>query len=211
MLIPMPPEGRRRDPILSMLASMDSRSPDPKEERVGIYHIDHFGSSDFLRSFEHYPDFDPIAVTDNMPAQVKEDAYEGMVSRDGYGVCDSVEQLLAHFPELEAPGSEFVVTLTELHKADQPSSGGWRWHKWGPYIGTHEIQCEYLYNEVGIESVLIYHIYERIDYDAMTTEQLKELYKKKYYRDFGPDAHEWIGEDDAQVRVALLRAFRRGA
>ena len=98
MLIPMPPEGRRRDPILSMLASMDSRSPDPKEERVGIYHIGHFGSSDFLRSFEHYPDFDPIAVTDNMPAQVKEDAYEGMVSRNGYGVCDSVEQLLAHFP-----------------------------------------------------------------------------------------------------------------
>ena len=210
MLIEMPAEYRRPDPILSMIASINGNDPVSREERTGIYRIGHFGSSDFLRSWEQYPDFDPIPVTDDMPAHMKEDAWEGGVSRNAYGVCDSIEQLLKHFPELEAPGREFVVTLSEVRKDNQPSSGGWRWHKWGPYIGAHDPQYEYLYDEVGIEAVLVYHIYERIDYDALTTEQLRERYKEKYYREFNHESRGWQGEDEASQRAALLRIFQRG-
>jgi hypothetical protein len=38
--------------------------------------------------------------------------------------------------------------------------GGWRWHKWGPYIGTQEPKCEYIHDEPEIEEVFTYHVYE---------------------------------------------------
>lgn len=209
MLIPMPAQYQRPDPIFAMIAAVNGNDPTTREERVGIYRVGHFGSSDFLRGWESYADFAPLPVTDAMPPHMREDAYDGSVSRNSYGVCDSVEQLLAHFPELEAPGREFVVTLTEVRKADQSPTGGWRWHKWGPYIGNHNPQYEYLYDEEGIDAVLVYHIYERIDYDAMTTEQLKARYKEKFYREFNAESREWPGEDEAAQRAALLRVFQR--
>lgn len=210
MLIEMPAEYRRPDPIFSMIAAVNGNDPSTQEDRVGIYRIGHFGSSHFLRSWEQYPSFDSIPVTDTMPAHMKEDAYEGQLSRNAYGVCDSVEQLLAHFPELEAPGREFVVTITEVRKENQSPDGGWRWHKWGPYIGTHEPQCEYLYDEKGIEAVLVYHIYERIDYDAMTTEELKQRYDAKFYREFDSTSRHWRGDSEGAIRGGLLAALKRG-
>lgn len=210
MLIEMPAEYRRPDPVFAMIAGVNGNDPQTREERVGIYRIGHFGSSDFLRGWDHYADFDALPIPDDAPARMREDAYDGVVGRNPYGVCDNVEQLLKHFPELEAPGREFVVTLSEVRKDSQPSSGGWRWHKWGPYIGSHDAQCEYLYHEVGIKSVLVYHIYERIDYDALTTEQLKERYKEKYYRDFNSECHHWQGDGEAAVHAALLKTFKRG-
>lgn len=78
-----------------------------------------------------------------------------------YGVCDCYTQILEQCPTLQDPDREFVVMLCEVRRAEQPASGGWRWHKWGAYIGTHDIQCEYLYDEVGIDSVFCFHIYER--------------------------------------------------
>lgn len=59
----------------------------------------------------------------------------------------------------EAEGT-YLVTITEFHKADEPSEGGWRWHKWGPYLGAHEPQCEYLHDEPEIDSAAVAHIYQ---------------------------------------------------
>ena len=110
--------------------------------RQGIHLIDHFNGDFLFPGFEEYPEF-------------KDD-------RSPYGVCDDVDQLLSQYPELEADGREFAVTLTPVIKSEQPETGGWRWHKWGPYIGTQNSQCEYLYDEDGIERVYCYHIYERV-------------------------------------------------
>lgn len=49
MLIEMPAEYRRPDPIFAMIAGVNGNDPQTREERVGIYRIGHFGSSDFLR------------------------------------------------------------------------------------------------------------------------------------------------------------------
>lgn len=206
MLIEIP--SHTPDPVYALLAGLDGKSAQVETERVGIYRIGHFGGSSFMRGMEHYPDFDSIPVSDGMPARMKEEAWEGCISRNAYGVCDNVEQLLKHFPELEASDRKFVVTLSEVRKDEQPPSGGWRWHKWGPYIGNHDCQYEYLYDEVGIEAVLVYHIYELIDYDAMTTEQLKERYKEKYYREFNSESCDWRGDSEGAVRAALLHVFK---
>lgn len=67
---------------------------------------------------------------------------------DAYGVCDSPEQwakVYAHV--VNDQDRRFVVSFVKLEKRNEASDGGWRWHKWGPYIGEQEPQCEYLYDE----------------------------------------------------------------
>jgi len=78
-----------------------------------------------------------------------------------YGVCDNYEQILEQRKDfLNNPDKNYVIGLCTVERKNQESSGGWRWHKWGEYIGIHEIKHEYLYDEEGIEKVYCYHIYE---------------------------------------------------
>jgi hypothetical protein len=79
-----------------------------------------------------------------------------------YGVCDRIDNLLEFIPELTSTEREFVVLLHKITKSDQPNEGGWRWHKWGDYIGTQTPTTEYIYDEPEIEVVYCYHIYEKI-------------------------------------------------
>lgn len=125
------------DLILSIIA--DGRQN--VELKHGLYQIFHFGSSGMLPGYEDYPRGLPV---------------------ESYGVCDSPDQLLAKCPEIEASGRMFVVTVTEVRRDAQDAEGGWRWCKWGPYIGDHEPQREYLADEPVIERVFCYHIYERL-------------------------------------------------
>jgi hypothetical protein len=110
-----------------------------KEEKritTGVYQISHFGSS-------------------NWPFGVAED------SAYTYGVCDNYEQVIARYPHVNDTDKKFVITLTPIVKAEQDSSGGWRWHEWGPYIGTLSPQHEYIFDEdATIQQVYVYHIYE---------------------------------------------------
>jgi hypothetical protein len=96
------------------------------------------------------------------------DAYEHIpgIGRHGdewlanYGVCDNFQQVLDRYLIAEIPDRKFCVALCPIFKGDEPPTGGWRWHKWGPYIGTQKSECEYLYDEKDIDVVLIYHIFE---------------------------------------------------
>lgn len=75
-----------------------------------------------------------------------------------YGVCDDWEQIVGRWPELETDPRPFVLTLTPIIREEEPESGGWRWHKWGLYIGRHEPQHEYLYDETKIDKVYVFSI-----------------------------------------------------
>ena len=83
-----------------------------------------------------------------------------------YGVADNASQVLDYYEHLlTAYGDymnsrKFVILMTPIFKEDQPENGGWRWHKWGQYIGDFEPQCEYLYDEQGIDYVWIFTILE---------------------------------------------------
>lgn len=76
-----------------------------------------------------------------------------------YGVCDNAEQILKKWSHLENGRQRHFITMTPISKEKQPPSDGWRWHKWGEYIGNHDIKCEYLYDEKDIEVVYVFHIY----------------------------------------------------
>lgn len=78
-----------------------------------------------------------------------------------YGVCDSIEQFKEHFAdELREAVAHYVVFLTPVRREDQSPEGGWRWHKWGPYIGKYIPQHEYLYDE-NIDEVYVFRIWRR--------------------------------------------------
>lgn len=88
---------------------------------------------------------------------------------NSYGVCDSPEQLLELFPIIDALENRyFCIAMTQMLRSEQAPEGGWRWHKWGGYVGVHEPQNEYLYDEIpqyrsdgkSIDEVWVFHIYE---------------------------------------------------
>lgn len=76
-----------------------------------------------------------------------------------YGVADNVEQIKKYFEPAIKSQYPFVISLTEINKKTQPASGGWRWHKWGDYIGTQKSEMEYIYDEPNIDKVFVFHGY----------------------------------------------------
>jgi hypothetical protein len=50
----------------------------------------------------------------------------------------------------------YTVLLVRISKSDEPAEGGWRWHKWGPYIGDKKPTREYLVNEPEIDAVYVF-------------------------------------------------------
>lgn len=79
---------------------------------------------------------------------------------DSYGVSDSLEQVIERYPVIDEDPRPLAIIGSVIRWDEQPWSGGWRWHKWGEYIGEHEPQCEYLYDEIGIDQVWVWHVYE---------------------------------------------------
>lgn len=78
-----------------------------------------------------------------------------------YGVCDNYEQILEKCKDiLDTPNKNYVIGLSTVERATQPANGGWRWHKWGEYIGNQNPEHEYLYDDTHIDKVYCFHIYE---------------------------------------------------
>lgn len=85
-----------------------------------------------------------------------------------YGVADNLDQIHEYITktvksiqkDYNSPSDEvfILVTVTPIFKNDQPSTHGWRWHKWGEYIGIREPKCEYLYDEPEIDTVFVFGI-----------------------------------------------------
>jgi hypothetical protein len=114
--------------------------------RVGVYEINHFNLDLCIPpkyKFTLYPKLNDA----NFPTS---------------GVCDSYEQILKKCPELlEDDGRKFIISLTRIIAENQPEEGGWRWHKWGEYIGDYKPICEYIYDEKDlINEVFVYEIIE---------------------------------------------------
>lgn len=130
------------EPILSLIALAQGKQSGARKIRDGIYEVSHFGSSDFMRGWEEYAD---------------------LGQHNSYGVCDGADNLLEAMPILQDPVRQFVVTLTKVERdlTNKGQGGGWRWHKWGPYIGKHEPKMEYLDDEPDIDHVYCYHVYEK--------------------------------------------------
>jgi len=45
----------------------------------------------------------------------------------------------------------YCISFEVFKKSEEPPSSGWRWCRWGEYIGTQEPKADYLYDEPFIE------------------------------------------------------------
>lgn len=146
---------RVTDQISNMIAEINGNSAVTTKLVTGVYKVGHF-------NFEHDLEANGYEVVEFWKDDFQKGVdYDDMVWM--YGVCDSHEQILARWGDvLHGPDYKFVISMTPVLKENQEPHGGWRWHKWGPYIGTHTITTEYLYDEPEIDGVFAYHIHRLV-------------------------------------------------
>ena len=81
-----------------------------------------------------------------------------------YGVCDTPQQFMEDYGKvLKDDERTFIVTFCKIEKdpENKGKGGGWRWHKWGPYVGHGIPTTEYLDDEESFDAgVYVYHIYQ---------------------------------------------------
>lgn len=86
--------------------------------------------------------------------------------KDSYGVADNIEQIKEYYKEqIEDPNNSYFIDLTPVFqdKDNAGKGGGWRWHKWGEYIGKLNPQYEYLDDEdfgEDFQYIICFHIYK---------------------------------------------------
>jgi len=125
------------EPVAGVLGQIYTPDQLWQKQEKGVF-ITHLNGRDHFPGTEELPEFD---------------------GRDAYGVSDNIEQIKAHYPELIESDRMFVVCMTPIIHAEETEQN-WRWHKWGQYIGDHDPQHEYLFDEVGIEMVFVFQILE---------------------------------------------------
>lgn len=167
------------DSIMAIFSLMNpGKDPDNKLLEYGVYEVAYGNLCNVLRgmcrsieglTLEEWPEFEgPNLANDS------EDWF------NSYGVCDSYQQVFDKCPEIkDSTDRYFLVSVTPVNKSEQSPEGGWRWHKWGPYIGEGEPTREYLYDEPDFETVYCYHVFEFvIDKDKVRKDTVAALLNK---------------------------------
>lgn len=129
------------DETMSIILSFISKK-DMSRLFCGVYEVGHWNFEQYIDTKNNYPDLGDF---------------------DCFGVCDSPEQLISIIPDevVKSGNRKFVISMVKINKSQESKDGGgWRWHKWGTYVGNQNPQCEYLADEPLIDMVWTYHIYE---------------------------------------------------
>lgn len=129
---------------------------------VGIYQC----NVDFNFSHEEFLEFDIDKGIHNVPFDQSFKVFAPTYHKAQYGVADSIEQIKEYFKEeIEDLNRKYFITVTPVFqdKDNKGKGGGWRWHKWGEYIGKLNPQYEYLDDEDfgdDFKYVICFHLYE---------------------------------------------------
>ena len=129
---------------------------------IGIYQC----SFNFNFSFEEFIEFDVDTHIHNMSYNNTYDVFAPTYHKAQYGVADSIDQIKEYFKEeIEDLTTKYIITCTPVFqdKENKGKGGGWRWHKWGEYIGKLNPQYEYLDDEDfgdDFKYVICFHLYK---------------------------------------------------
>lgn len=167
MLVNLPDEWAINDfsnPFSDLFRS--GELPLPTRLGVGMYFNLYEPAIEHLVENAH--PFDPMHFEGTTEERIRnaQRHYEEDLPED-YGVCDSPEQVIRTWPQIATDERPFIILFNRVDRADQPAEGGWRWHKWGRYIGTHEPKHEYLYDEDDIDYVLLFSVLQLKSEEAL--------------------------------------------
>lgn len=78
-----------------------------------------------------------------------------------YGVGDSPEQIMGRYRDiLERAPEPICISVVHVLKNPAEPGAGWRWRKWGEYIGEGTPTVEYLNDEPGFaDGVWVYSVF----------------------------------------------------
>jgi len=150
-----------KDPTMEAILAILGQGGKVERIDTGVYDCPHFNFSNEVGIHEYddkYPHLTRITSEEDNAVALANDrpVYE---SFGCYGVCDNYKQVIEQCKELQPsdPGL-YIMSVTRVSRDEQPAEGGWRWHKWGEYIGAQNPQHEYLYDEKDIDEVFCYHV-----------------------------------------------------
>ena len=154
------------DPLLrEIFEVMGSGSAVPVRLAEGVYeaslNFDHALDTVVTKDF----DFSLKGPEHKIPdtPEPRDPKFADIWNTPAYGICDNYAQVLEQFPDILSCSHNHVLLVTLHRRADQDPHGGWRWNKWGEYIGVHEPTMEYLYDEPDITQVYTYSILQYRD------------------------------------------------
>lgn len=163
-LTPNPKEIKRRKKIAKQhnFEYLPQNHASLMQYGTGIYQCNiafNFGYSEFL-------EFDIDKGIFNIPFEQAYEAFKPTYHKVQYGVADSIDQIKEYYKEeIEDTEKKYIITATPVFqdKENKGKWGGWRWHKWGEYIGKLEPKCEYLDDEEfgdDFQYVICFHLYQ---------------------------------------------------
>lgn len=143
---------KRMDPTMITILQFVSEKRGLKiiEPEPGIYICGHWNFKDICET----------KLDDMFEGFYPGNIHEDVDDIDPYGVCDRYQQVLDKWPEIVCSDDKFCISLVPIKRTAQPAQGGWRWHKWGSYIGTQKPRNEYIYDDKHIDLVFTYHVYK---------------------------------------------------
>jgi len=149
-----------RDPFMAMvLGVIGHGNSGAKKLAKGFYLVTHFSFEHVIGEHRVIQDW---SGEESDWARRKQERADFKLPPDVYGVCDTPEQFMERYAAaFEAAPSKYIVSFNIQKKEHQSPDGGWRWHKWGTYIGDKQPQEEYLFDEgPEITQATCFHVYE---------------------------------------------------
>lgn len=147
----------------------------PKEVIDKLFHLENCGIGLYRANHWNFPLLFSQRTSERVKVEELDDALYPEIKAPSYGVCDSPMQFLSHHrEELRNPDRSIpplLVDFVEILKSEQPSEGGWRWEKWGPYTGYQEPKSDYLFDEPRIKRVFTFSLFEVSISDDLSTEE----------------------------------------
>lgn len=138
--------------IFTLRQAMNVGTDGPLRVHRGVY-LAHINFDKEIRDLivDQWPRFDDMSTK-----------YDGDQWFSSFGVVDHWSQL--PLAALDADPRNLLVYLGWHRRADQSPQGGWRWHKWGPYLGVHAPESstdyEYLHDATDVVEVWSYCVVE---------------------------------------------------
>lgn len=137
---------------------------------IGIYQSSfpfNFPEEEFIEKLDGYNYIEKLYETNKKEGETLLQYYFRTLKNQvpQFGVADNIKQIKEFYKkQIKDKKTKFIISVTPVtqDKENKGKGDGWRWNKWGKYIGKLDSKCEYLDDEEFGEDfkyILCFHLY----------------------------------------------------